>query len=249
MTRSKAPALRVRGLHKFQRERTREVAILKDVSFELEAGRFLSYRFARTTDTLRSAPAQRTLPPRAFGSPDPSAGATTVPQGIVLLDLLPPEAADDGAEAPAVRVRVRAAPDRQLTADLPRPLLQRLVMGRDVDLVPERPLAAFTPARQVLGDARTMMVLQAPDETASPWDGAPRPRPGEEDAARLARALTLWWGDDPAGEGAVAVVGTSAASPARWSAATTLDGSVALVEDGEIAPWALIIAWRIVFYR
>jgi hypothetical protein len=25
--------------------------------------------------------------------------------------------------------------------------------------------------------------------------------------------------------------------------------SIALVEDGEIAPWALIISWRIIFFR
>lgn len=42
MKASSTLALRVRGLYKFQRERTREVAILKDVSFDLAAGRFLS---------------------------------------------------------------------------------------------------------------------------------------------------------------------------------------------------------------
>ena len=201
----------------------------------VEDGRFLSYRFARTADTLRSATAQRTLPPRAFGVADTAPAAGAVPEGIALLDLLLPaegQATDEGAEVPAVRVRVRAAPDRQLTADVPRPLLQRLVMGRGVDLVPERPLAAFTPARQVLGDARAMMILQAPDETAAPWDGPGRPRPGEEDAARLARALTLWWGADPANGGAVAVVGTSpAASPARWAAAPKLGGPVLVADE------------------
>ncbi|MBL8901301.1 MAG: ABC transporter ATP-binding protein [Planctomycetes bacterium] len=42
MSESNAPALRVRGLYKFQRERSREVAILKDISFELPRGRFLA---------------------------------------------------------------------------------------------------------------------------------------------------------------------------------------------------------------
>jgi putative ABC transport system ATP-binding protein len=42
MSESEAPALRVRGLYKFQRERSREVAILKDVSFDLPRGRFLA---------------------------------------------------------------------------------------------------------------------------------------------------------------------------------------------------------------
>ena len=198
----------------------------------VEAGRFLSYRFTRSESTLRSGPAQRTLPPRAFAPAEPPAAATTVPEGLAVLDLLPVEGApDDGTETPAVRVRVRAPPDRQLTADVPRPLLQRLVMGRGVDLVPERPLAAFTPARQVLGEARTMMVLQNPEEVAPPWDGAQRPRPGEEDAARLARALSVWWGADPGNGGAVAVVGTSPGSLQRWSSATKLDGQVAVLEE------------------
>jgi len=208
----------------------------------VEDGRFLSYRFARTGDTLRSAAAERTLPPRAFGNADAAPAAGAAPEGIALLDLLPVEGQgkDDGAEAPAVRVRVRAAPDRQLTADVPRPLLQRLVMGRGVDLVPERPLAAFTPARQVLGDARTMMIIQAADETAAPWDGPGRPRPGEEDAARLARALTLWWGADPANGAAVAVVGTSpAASPGRWAAAPKLGASVLVADVSSDSPSVL----------
>jgi hypothetical protein len=203
----------------------------------VEAGRFLSYRLTRNGETLRAAPAERTLPPRAFGRPDPVAPSTTVPEGVALLDLLPQEAADEGAEVPGVRVRIRAAPDRQLTADVPRPLLQRLVMGRDVDLVPDRPLAAFTPARQVLGDARTMMILQSRDETVPPWDGAGHSaRPGEEDAARIARALTVWWGADPANAGAVAVVGTSVAdSPGRW-AATKLGGPASILDDAAPDP-------------
>jgi putative ABC transport system ATP-binding protein len=42
MSDPRLPALRVRGLYKFQRERSREVAILKDISFDLPQGRFLA---------------------------------------------------------------------------------------------------------------------------------------------------------------------------------------------------------------
>jgi len=201
----------------------------------LEDGRYLSYRFEAAGTTLRAAPATSPLRERELFERMPEEREIEkVPDGLVILDLLTPVA--DIAVAPAIKLRVRAAPDRLLTADVPRGLLQRLVLGRGADVAPDRPLAAFTPVRQVLGEARTMMFVQTPNETRPPWMASVPVRPGEEDAARIARALTVWWGADPANGGAVAVVGTSSASPARWTAAPRLDGTVAVVADGAERP-------------
>ena len=199
----------------------------------LEDGRYLSYRFEGTGGMLRAAPQTSPLSERAIFETVPQEGSEigTVPEGLVVLDLLTPVA--DISVAPVIKLRVRAAPDRQLTADVPRGLLQRLVLGREADTAPDRPLAAFTPARQVLGEARTMMVLQTPNEIRPPWMASVPTRPGEEDAARIARALTVWWGADPANGGAVAVVGATPASPARWASSPKLDGSVAVIEAGK----------------
>jgi len=198
----------------------------------LDEGRWIAYRLERSESTLRATPATSPLRERVVDETEPArAEAGAVPEGLVVLDLLTPAA--DVAAGSAIKLHVRAAPDRTLTADVPRGLLQRLVAGRGVDLVPERPLAAFTPARQVLAEARTMMVLQTANETRPPWLGGIPPRPGEEDAARIARALTLWWDADPANDGALAVVGTSPGSPVRWASTSRLEGGAAVVEIGK----------------
>jgi len=195
----------------------------------LEDGRYLAFRFETSGTALRAVSAQSPLRESVLFESVPEAGEIgAIPEGLVVLDLLTPVA--DIAVAPALKMRVRAAPDRTLTADAPRGLLQRLVLGREADGAPDRPLAAFTPARQVLGEARVMMVLETPNEIRPPWMAAVPVRPGEEDAARIARALTVWWAADPANGGAVAVVGTSAASLSRWKGAPRLDGSVAVLE-------------------
>jgi hypothetical protein len=81
-----------------------------------------------------------------------------------------------------------------------------------------------------------MMVFQSTDETRAPWVGPIAPRPGEEDGARLAEALTRWWSFDPSSP-ARAVVGTDpAASPARWDRAPRLDGAVTILAPESAFP-------------
>jgi hypothetical protein len=202
-------------------------------SFErLEDGRFLAYQFVRAGDTLRATPSVPTLPGEAYAVARAAAVAGAVPGDLLLMDL--PEAqggsvADGRGEAPAISVRLRAPGGSERVASVPRSLLQRLVRGREIDLTPERPLQAFTPAAEILGSSRELMVLELPDQTRAPWAGPIAVRPGEEDPARLAAALTRWWSADPAPT-ARAVVGVDAVdSPVRWAQAPLLDGTLSLV--------------------
>ena len=195
----------------------------------VEEGRFISYRFARKGNTLRAALALSPLPSRAFGNAKPPASPQASP--LTLMDLPSPPgglAREDAGEPPTVEIRLRSADGRERTATVPRALLQRLVRGRELDVTPDRPLQAFTPAAEVLGTSKAVMVLQSSDEARPPWSGAATVRPGEEDAARLASALTRWWSADP-GASARAVVGVDAVeSPARWVKAPVLDGTIEL---------------------
>ncbi len=205
----------------------------------VEDERFLSYRLDRTGNHLRATVAAAGLGSQAFGVPSQPATPTPAPAALILMDL-PPQMEDavPGArfEAPTVRVRLRGADGRERVAPLPRPLLQRLVRGREVDLTPDRPLPAFTPAAEVLGTSRALMVFQSTEESRSPWSGPNSPRPGEEDAARLAAALTQWWSADPSSS-ARAVCGTDpVASPARWDRAPKLDGTLAVVAPESAFP-------------
>ena len=206
----------------------------------VEEGRFLSYRFDREGTTLRAIPAPAGRESQAFGVPAPAVAPASGPSAaLIVMDVLPPEitpAPGARAESSTVRVRLKAAGGRERVADLPRPLLQRLVRGRAVDLTPDKPLPAFTPAAEVLGEARALMVLQSPDEARAPWTGPAPARPGEEDAARLAAALSSWWSADPSATQR-AVVGTDpSASPVRWERAPRLDGTLAVKAEGELRP-------------
>jgi hypothetical protein len=157
----------------------------------------------------------------------------------MLMDLPPASGervADDRTETPTVAVRLRNAAGRERTAAIPRALLQRLLRGRELDLSPEKPLQAFTPATDVLGSSPALMVLQSQDESRPPWSGPIPARSGEEDAARLATALTRWWLADQTAT-ARAVVGVDAlASPVRWAKAPPLDGPVAVIAEGGALP-------------
>jgi hypothetical protein len=199
----------------------------------VEEGRFLSYRFDRAGKTLRATRAVAALKSRAFGGTPPSSTPpAALPAALIVMDLPPPLVAlTPGArvESPSLRVRLQSGDGREREASLPRPLLQRLVRGREIDLTPDRPLQALSPAAEVLGTSGTLMVLQSEDETRAPWSGPIAPHPGEEDAARLASALTRWWSADPSSSAARAVVGADpVASPVRWERAPRLDGTIAV---------------------
>lgn len=206
----------------------------------VEEERFLRYRFVRTGNTLRATFAAAGLGSQALGVPLPNPAPPAGPTAdLTVMDLLSPDeeaALGARAEPAAVRVRVRSADGRERVAALPRPLLQRLVRGREVDLTPDRPLQAFMPAAALLGTSHTLMVIQSADESRAPWSGPSSPRPGEEDAARLATALTQWWLTDPSSP-ARAVCGTDpVASPARFARAPRLDGTLAVVAPESAFP-------------
>jgi hypothetical protein len=209
----------------------------------VEDERFISYRFDRTGNTLRAALAE--AGPWALPSNDTSPQAASgTPQALILMDLSPEEGAAAGTrfESPTVEVRLRGADGRRRVAPLPRSVLQRLVRGREVDLTPDRPLPAFTPAAEMLGSSRAVMVLQSSQEARAPWSGPRSPRPGEEDGARLAAALTSWWSAEPASS-ARAVCGTDpTASPARWDRAPRLDGRLTvLAPEGAFPSQAAVL--------
>jgi len=205
----------------------------------LEDGRFVSYRFERIGGAMRAAPATSPLPVQAFSPPAPSAVPTAPVPDLIVLDLVPPQGAQPAggsAEPPALDLRLRTADGRERVASIPRSVLQRLVRGREIDTTPERPLPAFAPSTGILGSSHALMVLASADETRAPWSGAIAPRPGEEDAARLAAALTRWWSTESA-PAAVAVVGVDAnTSPSRWARAVRLDGTVAVVAPADAFP-------------
>jgi hypothetical protein len=122
-----------------------------------------------------------------------------------------------------------------LAAQIPRITLQRLVMGRGVDLTPQRPLPGLSPLPDALGDVRSVLVLQRPERTRPPWEAGRSAIPGEEDASRLADALRRWWSaEETMGEVAVAVGTDAALSPSRLSEAPLPDGKASLIlpEDG-----------------
>jgi len=205
----------------------------------VEDERFLSYRFDRAGNNLRATITVAGLQSQAFGVPSQPPAPAALPAALIVMDLLPPvEEPAPGArvEPPSVRVRLRGADLRERVAALPRPLLQRLVRGREIDLTPDRPLQALTPAAELLGTSRALMVFQSTDESRAPWSGPSSPRPGEEDAARLAEALTQWWSADPSSS-ARAVCGTDPlASPARWERAPRLDGTLAVLAPDSAFP-------------
>lgn len=232
------------------RRRVPDVEGKAPVFERFEDGRFVSYRFEIAADAMRAIPAFGQLPSQAFGgaavTPSGAAGVSAIPRGLALLDVLPPaqDLPGDRELPPAVGIRLRGADGRARSAPFPRPLLQRLVLGRAVDATPGRPLSGFTPISDLLGEARTLMVMQTSSESTPPWTALRSPLPGEESAARLARALTRWWSEDPATAPAHAVVGVDpATSLTRWSAVKPLDGALTVVAPAEAFPGPSS-AWR-----
>jgi len=205
----------------------------------VEEGRFVSYRFDRGSGVMRAVPAVSPLPAQAFSAPMPPAVPAAAAPELILLDLVPPAdggTSGDATEPPSVNLRLRTPDGRERVAAIPRTVLQRLVRGRAIDLSPDRPLPAFSPASGVLGSSHTLMVLASADETRAPWSGPTSPWPGEEDAARLAAALSSWWSAEPASP-AVAVVGVDVgASPSRWARVPRLGGPVAVLAPDDAFP-------------
>jgi hypothetical protein len=127
-------------------------------------------------------------------------------------------------------------------------VLQRLVLGHEADLTPDKPLPGFSQLPPALAALTRTMVIMRPEETQPPWvSGAPS-YPGEESTAELARALSAWW----SGTGRTAVAGVDeAASPQRWQAAPRPRAGAVLVlpDDAFPPPYAslapaLRAAWK-----
>ena len=125
-------------------------------------------------------------------------------------------------ESPGVPLRLESALDgtaRTFEAELPRPVLQRLVLGREADRSVGRPLPGLAPLPGALGQVTSVMVLPHEEHWRPPWEVRSPVLSGEEDPLRLARALKRWW-DGSRPDAPSAVVGVNpAVSPSRWNAA------------------------------
>ena len=157
----------------------------------------------------------------------PAAGDGALPPGLLVL-------AVGGADPAAAAVPVRLSGSgggarRNLQADFPRSVLTRLVLGPDVDPGAGAPLPGLAPLPPGLGEARAVMVELHPALAAPPWSAAARPLPGEEDAARLAPALTRFWREVEKVERTACVGVDPERSPARWAAAPEASGAATLV--------------------
>lgn len=205
------------------------------VLFErLEGPRGLRYRLDSSGSGWKAALVQQAA------VPTPPADPEGLPPGLATLAVGPPAA---GAAAPgvspAIGVRLVASVDgspRNLDADFPRALLQRLVVGRAADPTPDKALPALGTLPPSLGSVEALMTLLGSAQRDAPWDRLPAAVAGEEDPVRLARALDAWWSTDPAGRRPVrAVVGTDpASSPRRWAAAPRVaqQGALLLLPEG-----------------
>jgi hypothetical protein len=187
----------------------------------LEGGRLLRYalepheggfrvRRATETDTAVSVAAPAVPPPT-----------------LVTIEVLG-GGSGSGAEAPTVGLRLRGQGGEDLQADLPRQLLQRLVLG------PALGGGAGLPLPPSLAAAARILVLAAPADRTPPWRLGPPGIPGEEDprvlAAALNRAAPL------AGARRTGAMGADpTASPGRWGRAPS-PGSGFLVLPPEAFP-------------
>jgi hypothetical protein len=205
----------------------------------LEGERLLRYR-------LEGAGREWAAVPDGTREPSlPAAPAEMLPDGLATLTVVASRTPEGGGESPAVRLRLRGAGpagERPLEADFPRQLLQRVVLGREADATPGRPLPGFDPLPGQLGAVGTLMVWVAPEQRRPPWQGGFPSLAGEEDPIRLARALGAWWTDPASGKvRRGAVVGTDPERSAdRWKAAPRPGGSAWLLlpEDGFPGPSA-----------
>jgi hypothetical protein len=199
----------------------------------VEDGRPIRFHFERNGDLLSA------LPEPAVPAAPPEAAAGAAPPGLVLLEVGGDPSRGAG-EGPTVRLTLRWGAGAPRAAELPRPVLQRLVMGSEVDTTPGRPLPGLSSLPAESGTIEAVMVLESRDAVRPPWAGATEPRPGEEDPIRLARALGSWWRSHDTMGGAAAVVGTDpASSPSRWRRASRPAGTALLLlpDGGFPAPW------------
>ncbi len=211
----------------------------------VEELRWLRYRFERDG---ASFVARREDPAPGGVAVAPRREVVAPAPGLALLEVR--AEADPLVDSPEILLRMAATlggQRRDVDVEVPRALLQRIVKGMSADETPELPLDPLLPA--ALGEIGTAMLLAPPSRWSPPWSGGAPPAAGEEDPARLARALGGWWAAD--GSGRAAVVGVDPeTSPERWRGAPPVLGTALLLlpEDGFPGPAAarrseLAAAW------
>jgi hypothetical protein len=187
------------------------------LSFErVENGRRLRYHFDRRGERLTAVrlAEERTTSGAAAAAP------AALPAGLALLQV--DEPGNGRVESTEIGLRLESRVEgsrRNLEAAFPRPLLQRLVLGREIDRTPGQPLPGLSPLPSGLGAVHTVMVLPPGERWLSPWEREPVLAAGEEDPIRLARALGAWWSGEGAGAPAAVVGVDPVRSPERWETA------------------------------
>jgi len=199
----------------------------------VEGVRFLSYELERSERGFVARVLPYTPPPTA-----PQTPPATLPLGLALMQVRAPDSggAASPTESPTLLVRLTVSQEglpRQLEADFPRKVMQHLVLGPESDPAGGRELPGISPPPPMLAGSDTLMLLIEPEQNRPPWIGGWPVLPGEEDAARIARALGLWWqagatATEPPAPRVVVGVET-ASSLARWAAAPQVGASSLLL--------------------
>ncbi len=105
--------------------------------------------------------------PQPAAAPEAVAAAAALPEDLMLLQRV--GETTTAAGVPAVVLRLSASGGRQLEAPFPRAVLQRLVLGHEADLTPDKPLPGFSQLPPALASLNRTMVILRPEETQPPW--------------------------------------------------------------------------------
>jgi len=209
--------------------------------------RFLSYALVRQGARLNVVAARAAALPSLVAQAAPVA----LPDGLAVLQISLPQESAGQIDSDKLRLDLAGTAEgtvRQLGADFPRAVLRRLVLGPAADLTPGQPLPALSPLPPTLGAIETLMVHADSSRMVAPWSGPRSPLAGEEDPARLARALNVWWDGESGGSRLIsAAVATDLhASSARWEAAPLPSAQAMLLlpdRGGAESSAALRAAW------
>lgn len=185
--------------------------------------RRLAYAFEGAGAALRVV--ERPTPTAPLWTLPPAGEATTLPGGLGAIRV------GNSDKQGALRVRLTGESGRSIEADFPRPVLQRLVLGRRADRAAESALPGFSPLPANLGSPGTLMLFGQPGLWLAPWRDEATRLAGEEDPRALARALGEWWRFDALDHRAVVGVDPTA-SPARWESAPRPSAARLLIADG-----------------